>query len=443
MRGRLTELSTRGGERLRADPLLALLGVVAAVGLVLRLYIVWRARVVLAPAGDGYDSPTYIALGYSWRSGAALDLDHPPAWYFPPGYPLFLGVIITIRDLVGGVGGLRVWAGVVQSLLAAGAIVGIGLLGRRMPTSARAGRWLGLLGALLFAVWPGQVISAAVIMSEGLFTPLFVLAMVLLLWDHKPSGIRLGVAGVVFGYLVITRYAAIPLLPVAIAAVVFSASSVNDPFRLGSVIRRTALFVAPLTAFLAPWMVFHQYTAGSLVPAQSGAFNLCAGNHEGATGHFEPQLSDCDPSSVTASEMSGNARRWILANLDEQPRLLRVRFGDVFDHGDDHALAAYPSPARFEFPMDGAMLARVTDDWWGAACWLTVVGALLGLAFWEARFRWMMALSVVLLVGPLTTTGNPRYHDSLVPFMAICMGTVPILFAHGVKRVLGREDRTG
>ncbi len=422
--------------RVRADRSLQLLTLIAIVGLALRLYVVWRARVVLAPAGDAYDSPVYIALGYTWRNGSALDLDAPAAWYFPPGYPLFLGAIITVRDLLGGIGGLRVWVGAVQSVLAAGAIVVIGLLSRRIASGPRAGRWLGAFAALILAFWPGQVISSAVIMSEGVFTPLFVFGMALLLWDDEREPARLAVAGAVFGYLLTTRYSAIPLVAVAVA-VVASRGDRGRPGRARAASVGVAWFLASLMVFLSPWLAFHAYTTGRLVPHESGAFNLCSGNHEGATGHFEPREPRCDPSRRSYEQIGEDARRWIMANLDQQPRLVSVRLADVFGAGDDYALAAYPSPASYELPMDGARVARAINTWWHVSRWLALAGLLVGIAICDNRFRWMAALSMALLLGPLMTTGTPRYHDPLVPFMAVCIASIPV--AAGRSAMLARR----
>lgn len=416
-------------DRLRTDASLGALALIAAVGLALRLYVVWLARDVPAPPGREFDSPWYITLGHSWRAGKAPDI-----WYFPPGYPFFLGLVLAVRDLFGGVGGLRVWVGTIQSVLAAGTAVAIGLLGRRLAPSPRAGRWIGALSALVYSLWPSQVLSAATIMSEGLFTPMLVLGLAVLLWEVDPSPVRLGVAGVIFGHLLVTRYSALPMLAVALGAVALGCGRAPGArHAVGGAARAVACFALPLALYLAPWLALHRHGTGTWVPRDSGEFNLCAGNHEGATGSFDLHEPRCDPARVSYEQMGRDARRWILANLDEQPRLVRVRAGDVFDAGDDHALSAYPSPAGYDLPLDRSTATDLANRWWVPARWLALAGLVVGIPWWGRRLRVMALLTSALLVGPLTTTGTARYHEPLVPFMAICIAGLPVACARAAR----------
>jgi hypothetical protein len=414
--------------------LLAVAGI-ALIALGLRLAVVWHARAIPATPGNAFDSPTYLRLASDWSRGRPLDgvFHLPPRptgtdWYYPPGYPVFVGAIEAVRRLTGDVGSLRVWVGVIQSVLGAWMVLLVGLLARRMPGRPAQARALGVGAAAVLAVWPNQVIGAAVVMSEGLFTPALVSAVALLVWRRDAARWQLATSGAIFGALIFTRYSAVPLLlPALYVAIVGSAERLRSVRLDRAHLHRAGWFLGGCILIAAPWSLFFHRTVGTgFYPQVSSAYNLCSGNHPGWDGRFDYQNPTCDLGTHSYDELNKTTRRWILGHLDEQPRLIQARFSATMA-SDHYNIGEYPHPAdRQLFPGENNRYSVLSDYWWRGVGGTGLAGLAIGIAAWRPAFRRTALVLLSSLVGALVTTGTGRYHDSIVPLLAICIATVPV-----------------
>ena len=161
-------------------------------GLALRLYAAWCWNQTQpdGPARLQGDEPGYDRLARAILAGHGVD------W---PGrvplYPLWLAAVYAAS------GGSYRAVPIAQAFLGATAIPLAYLLARRV-----FGHVAGLLTALGVALSCQLVLEVRPLMSEVLFTPLVLLAM-LLLWDatRQPAGRRVALAGAVVGASALVR----------------------------------------------------------------------------------------------------------------------------------------------------------------------------------------------------------------------------------------------
>ncbi|MBM3259726.1 MAG: hypothetical protein FJY99_08280 [Candidatus Sericytochromatia bacterium] len=159
------------------------------------------------------DDGTYWGSALALEAGRGYTIDFSPTQAavdrFPPGWPLLLAMVFRLFGrgddgiIAAQVLNLFMWAGALT--LAYHAVV------------RRTGRpyWLVWGALVLLAVNPLAIETVALLMSEPLTVLLVTLA--LMVWHRKPTGLDLGVLGLLLGYAVLTRYAVLPLLLVAVA----------------------------------------------------------------------------------------------------------------------------------------------------------------------------------------------------------------------------------
>jgi len=165
---------------------------ITLVGLALRLYAAWCWNLAQpdGPARLQGDEPGYDRLARAILAGHGID------W---PGrvplYPLWLAAVYAAS------GGSYRAVPIAQAFLGATAIPLAYLLGRRV-----SGHVAGLLTALGVALSCQLVLEVRPLMSEVLFTPIVLLAM-LLLWDatREPAGGRVALAGALVGASALVR----------------------------------------------------------------------------------------------------------------------------------------------------------------------------------------------------------------------------------------------
>lgn len=417
-----------GGWRARArSPFAVALALVGLLALGLRMVVVWKARRIGVPADRWGDSGNYMAIGYDWAHRKAQT-----NFYWPPGYPLFLALVVGVREVTGSIGSVRLWIGTAQAVLATVEVVVVGVVVRRLTDRLGAPRVAGILAALVLAVWPGQVIGVAQVMSEGSFTPLLVVTVALLFWDDRPSLARLRIAGVLLAALWMTRASALPA--VAVIILVASVPVVGSPAgRLWHRIdlARCRALAAAFGLAALPWYSHLVLSDVTLFPPDTSGFNLCVGNHDGATGRADAAATDaCDPSRPgesaldTQKRQQAQAVRWMLGHPGREAGLVVARFAATMQPADHYEMDYYPEPGEYRLPISEHRTMQVDGPWWILMSRLAVLGLVAGVAALGWRFARVALCGAAMLIGPLLTTGNARYHDPLVPFLVICLGVL-------------------
>jgi len=213
--------------------------VLFAVDLLLRIPVILLVMANPARAVPMGDSPGYyrLAENLSQRSVYSQAYAEP---YIPdaartPGYPLFVAAVFTAA------GPSLVAVAVAQSLLHGLSGLLVARLGETWFRSAR----IGAAGALLWAVAPVPSVFCGILLTETLFTPVFLFALLML---SEPSLRRAALAGAALGLGILIRPIASLVWPALLPA-----------FFPGNTWRRAlanfAVFSAAAAAVLAPWLI--------------------------------------------------------------------------------------------------------------------------------------------------------------------------------------------
>jgi len=195
-----------------------------ALALVLRLWLALAVGVVLDPGELDYNA--LVAHGASSAP-------------YPPLYPLFLRLVYL---LFGAFNGRAVY--VVQAI--AGSFIVVPM---HAAASRLGGRRAGLIAALLGAIYPGFILYAGAIVSEG-WSALLVASMLALAAAPMREGLRAGLDGVLVG-------AGMLLKPTYAFFV---------PGFLVTTRRKALLFLAALVVVAAPFAVKVSIVHGRFVP---------------------------------------------------------------------------------------------------------------------------------------------------------------------------------
>lgn len=210
--------------------------------LILTVAAVLRVGVALytGPAWFPLDTVTYLEQGKGILTGA-------PYAFFPNGFPL---LIAALWAAVGP-------AAVPEAIVAVNVIFSVATVGLSYAIGREvAGRDVGLLAALVVAVFPNQINYARFIMSEVLAGVLLA-ASVYLLLRHRALW-----SGFVLGLAVLVRTSLLPALALLLGTILVFRRGLKEAgaFLLG------AALVAGLHAALL--------TTGTIAPTQNSDYNL-------------------------------------------------------------------------------------------------------------------------------------------------------------------------
>ena len=373
--------------------------------------------------------PTFYSL-YAERiadgHGYTLSYGEPTA-YYPPGYPIALGVVVWfVRALPGVPYHLPTVAGWFNIVLGVATIGLVFELGRRVFDDTR----IGLVGAAILALWPNLIFHTAVALTETLFNFLLLAALLVLLvprWDGeaRPSTRRLVVFGLLLGASVLVRPISLLVLP-GLGLVWLR--------RLGwdwrAVLGRLAIAGATTAAVILPWTVRNAFAMDAFVPISTNfGDNLCIGRHEGATGAFS-LTTECfggydhlKRPEYETERNSGTTREaidYLVHHPVDEVRLLWWRaFYTLHDDHDALAVAESYGADRFMSKRWRNVWEWTADAWFFGVLGLTVVGLTAVRRRDDARRSFFLWSMVAMAVPPLIFFGDVRFHVPVLPFMAV------------------------
>ena len=394
---------------------------IVAAGAALRLaWVLYASRQPQTLADPAFYS--YFAESIADGDGYVLP-DGAPTAYYPPGYPVFLGVVLWAVRGIGLSSHVPTVAGGANVVLGAASIVLVFAVARRVFDER-----VGLVAAALFAFWPNLVFHAGVALTETLFNFLLLAAVLVLVagrWeDRRFAPGRLVAAGVVLGLATYVRPISVLVLPVLALAW----------WRAGFGARRAlghaAVVGATLVAVLVPWTVRNADAMGAFVPISTNTGdNLCIGRHDGATGAFRlaPECLDgYEDLPRPESELRRNddgtekALRYLREHPGEEAALVLKRAWHTIR--DDHdGIAAAESYGEDPFLPERlrSALAWVADGWFYVVGALGVVGAALAWRGADHRRRLVVLTMVAMALPPLLFFGDTRFKVPVVPFLAM------------------------
>lgn len=432
----------------RASPLLWV-AAVFAVALALRL--AWVLSVDTQPAVS--DPQLYHVLAVNLAEGRGYVMlraegDHfltgdggqPTAWA-PPGYPAALAAVYKLFGA--GAESAKVFNAVVGALAMA-FTYGVGRLA--------FGHRTGVLGALLFAFFPSHVIWSSSVLSESLFSLLFVAALWVLLaarasggQAHRPPWVLwpsvLGGAAL-FGVLValatLTRGQGAVLLPVGAAFWLWRDGR-------GAALRQGLVALVVMAVLMTPWFVRNLLVMDAPIPVSSNVgIVLRTGHHPDSEGHGFIPLDHIDgwdamtqteqeviPGRIVARRAMTYAVTHPLREVELAGRKLYWLFRD-----DDDALPWATTYGQAGIGSEALedVLPQVMNGYYYAI--LLASGVSMALWLWLGQ-RGPVGGLLVLVVAAwammhVITFGEPRYHVALLP--VLCLWSAYLISAPGRSR---------
>jgi 4-amino-4-deoxy-L-arabinose transferase-like glycosyltransferase len=388
---------------------LGLAGAVTLGAVVRFLYLFHGApRLVLGDGLDYHLQAERIAdgLGYTAAIGPVGTeyAHHPPGW-------------VTLLAGVTEAGGRSMWAHQVTGLvIGLGVIAVAGLVGRRY-----VGRRVGVLAALLAAVYPGFWVLDVQILSEPLgLLVLGVLMIVLADLRDRPTVARAILAGAAVGVLTLVRGEQLALLAIAVAPILL----LNRRLGIRQRLVRTGVAALVAAVVLMPWAIYNmgRFEEPTVLSTNLGT-TLLAGNCPPMTysgdliGSYDlgVGLPTCiiriglQKPGLDASQIDVEARDAAvdnaLDNLDRMPVTILARYG--------RTIGVF-RPAQ-TVAIDAEWLGSATwPVWaWVSSFWLLAPLALYGSVLLRRSGRWqwpLVAPAVIVLVVVTTAFGVPRYH---------------------------------
>jgi len=393
-------------------------------------YLFHGAPVPVLSDGFAYHADALsLADGFAYQSAwggevAVETAHHPPGW-------------VTLLAGVAEAGGRSMRAHQVTGLvIGLGVIVVAGLIGRRY-----VGRRVGIVAAVLAAVYPGFWVLDVQIVSEPLCLLVAGLLMLVLadLWD-RPTLARAVLAGAVSGAVALVRSEQLALLVIAVAPILVLNRRVT-------VYRRLAwTAVAALTALvpIAPWTIYNLGRFEAPVVLSTGlGLTLHAGNCP-ATTYSGELMGFYDGNCSTAFYIRN------LANLDQSQadiKLRRAAFENMRDNVDQLPATILARYGRTLGVFRPAQTVGFAAAWAGSATWpvwawitsfwlvapLAVYGSVL---LRRARtFQWPLVAPLLITLLVVTIAyGEPRYHTPAD------LGIV-VLAAVGLDRLVRRRRK--
>ncbi|MEX1254932.1 MAG: glycosyltransferase family 39 protein [Dehalococcoidia bacterium] len=211
-----------------------------------------------------YDGAFYYNAGRGLADGAGYTgLNGEATNLFPPGYPLVLaGSFLLFGD------GLMVGK-LVNAFLGAVTVVLVYALATKVVD-----RRVGLVAAAIMAVYPAQILSSALLMTEVLFTGLAALLLLLLVaWtaERRASTWQLLTLGLLVGFMTLVRTEALLLIPALLVLWKLLTPSWQETGRYAAL-----LLIAALPLLLA-WSMRNYVELGDLELRSGGGTALRMG----------------------------------------------------------------------------------------------------------------------------------------------------------------------
>ena len=410
-------------EGLRVSSLTLWLGGMTLLGLALRL--IWVFYTDTIPLGG--DPHWYYVVGINIAEGFGFvanrnelfEIPGPgePTAFWPPGYPFALGALFKLF-------GQSITSGqVLNAVLGAATVPIVYALGKRIFDHR-----VGLVSALLFALFPNVIAGTPLLFPEPLFGLIFAAALLLLI-SFSPvderSWLPLAGFGFLIGLAMLTRGQGAVLLPAA--GLYWLMQSGWRPALRGTLI--AALVAATV---IAPWTVRNAVELHAFIPisTNSGAA-LRVGHNAESTG-----------TTKWTDDVIGGFRMWeSLYRPEWEVRGYREYTDLAISYAVSHPLHEVELAGRKVYhlyrsdstvipwlttlgatPLEPGGLERALRWLLDSSYYALIFVAVASIPFWLRRDPIRLLLVNVVLLWTLfhiAFLGEPRYHIPLYPLFII------------------------
>ena len=373
-------------------------------------FIVRMSLVLTSPLPEFRDAAEYDRIAWNLVNSNGYSMDkHPP--YTPtarrgPTYPLFLAGIYLLFGRNYTV--VRVIQAIVSSMTC---LVGY-LIARDI-----FGKKIGLISALIMALFPPLMYYDGHILTETLFT--FMLAVTVLLvvkgLEHR-STVMYSIAGMFLGMTALCRPTAL-LFPIGVLIMLLLIYK-----RKKQAILHSGVLFLTFTMILLPWTIRNYITFRTLVPiATGGGSVLYGGNYKVAEESSVIGRRIKDPKSVQGDRMLiEEALKLIVRHPFGYMKMCVERFvrfwkprswSDLFGIG---SFSEYIRSDRY-LPLIPKMMLLSID---GSAIFLGFLGGILSLPMWRRTLPIGMPILYFTAVH-VAIHARSRYRVPVMPFVVI------------------------
>lgn len=395
-------------DRIQKMPARNFLIVALSIGLFLRLIVVVCMEIPLYIDYQGYDE-----LAWNWVQQGGYYNGDQLTGYYPVGYPFFLSRLYYLF-------GHAPLAGAIANIFLS---LSIGWLSYRIAERIFDNK-IARFCLIFMMLFPSQILFVNLLASELLFTPLFLLSLLLFLTDNTDRSRNWWlpfVGGVLLGLAVLTRALAQVYWLVLIPLFYLQSRS------LKITATRTALMFAGLALVVTPWIVRNHQAVGRARVSTNGGINLMIGNNPGSgMGWIEVdtvEFNTHDASREAYIDSVGAKRGWAFIRQDPIAFLKRgVLKTGYFYSGDLTGIHYQMKQAAENSRHDWSVLLALLSQ----SYYLLVLffgGA--GLFVYVRRRQW--SPGGYLLWGTIlfwtavhfVFFGHARFHFPIMPMVAI------------------------
>ena len=384
----------------------------ATLALVLRVgWVLWVDR-------DGFvlnDAMLYNANAVSVTRGEGFEPPQGgPSAQWPPAYSTILAGLYWLLGVE------PLWGELFNATVGALTVVLLMLLIERVVDRRTA-----IVGGVMLAVLPGPILWTDVLVTETLYTAMFVLFLLVLAYA-APTWRWMVVIGAVIGLGALVRGEALTwsLLPIVLFW--------RDVPKV-ELTKKLAVSAAVVVACLAPWTIRNAIVMDAFVPiATNASATLWSGHHADATGGqtYPPesyyQQFDQEPplrELQSGTALRNDAVRYMLTHPLHELQLIPLKLIHL-NRGDSYALDWVNDAPRAApiSPVNVERIGVLADAGYYGLLTLFLLGAFyLGRPFWRSRVgRVFLAsfLTALFLYGFLYY-GNYRYRLPYEPLMVL------------------------
>ncbi len=412
------------------------LWLIAIVAAAFILRLLWALHVEVDPRTYWrWDMTVYDFQAYALARGEGyVDFVLKPTAHWPPGYPAALSVLYRFTD--NSLLAARLLNVVAGSLT----VVLVYLLGRKV-----FGRGIGLMAAGLLAVFPGQIFATSLILTEPVFTLLFVLILTIavytLLGEREDRPRQAFLIGLLIGVAALVRGEGL-LLAAIIPVLIFVRHR-----SWHATLARSSLLLLGAAIVVLPWTARNVARMHApIIISTSATEAFWIGHHEGAKGRitdFELSVPADMQNPEKEVRLNNEALRqgldFIKNNPVEELGLVPRRFVALY-WGDGSSIAWHDNPSTLT-PEKSRMFARLSDGFY----WVIGALAALGLPTWLSLRDRRKALLVAVvacwtLLFSIVFFGDERFHFSIMPIF--CLWAAVSLTALGQLAATRWRSRT-
>jgi 4-amino-4-deoxy-L-arabinose transferase-like glycosyltransferase len=389
--------------------------------------LIVRVAVVLATPHFATidDSHSYDRMAVSLADHGTLPASQIPLAGGPTAYPPPLyAVALSLAYRIVGTGSTQArWeAGrIEEAVLGTIAVILVALIAARLFGPAA-----GLLSGAIAAVYPPLILVGSSLMSESLFIPLVLGAMLtaLVARDSERHSLRWAVAsGVLVGLAALTRSIGILLLLPALFLV-----WTERPRWSWGALRSPLVVLAASLVVILPWAIRNTVEFHEFVPISTETGYALAGTYNAVAQYDHQYPALWTPPGIEIDQF-----------LATHPRANEAQIGDSLVTFSRRYIAAHPSyplvvaywsavrllnlagPGYERFSAEFAGYPPTLAYWSVFAFWILAVLALLGMAIGGVRRApWALwACPLLIVLSTLPFAGLTRYRAPADPFFVI------------------------